>query len=88
MERALTLAWCELRRGGRGHLGHKTHAARTGFGRECGESIASATPIGRTFGFNSLGHFEGLRLFRWEMCVKAESFDVEEEVGRWSTDGR
>ena len=22
------------------------------------------------------------------MCVKAESFDVEEEVGRWSTDGR
>ena len=30
----------------------------------------------------------GLRLLRWEMCVKAESFDVEEEVGWWSTDGR
>ena len=63
MERALTLAWCELRREQWGHLGHKTHAARTGCGRECGESIASAIPIGRTFGFNILGHFEGLETF-------------------------
>ena len=30
----------------------------------------------------------GLILLRWEMCVKAESFDVEEEVGWWSPDGR
>ena len=30
----------------------------------------------------------GLILLRWEMCVKAESFDVEEEVGWWWPDGR
>ena len=41
MERALTLARWEL-----GPLGTQdAHAARTGFGRECGESIACAAQV-------------------------------------------
>ena len=69
MEGALTLArWEE------GHLGHNTHVARMGFGRECGEIIAIR--IGRMVGFNILGQevlFEGLETFEvGNVCESGE----------------
>ena len=81
MERALTLV----------RLGLEEEGATWDTRHTCGQnglwkSIACAIRIGRQFSFNILRE---LGRFRWEMCVKAESFDVEEEVGRrWSTDGR